>query len=80
MKGLNENITSDTMKRELLKYLKEEHRNLVKEVIATKKVDLFTVYCDSWKSAKAIAATENGKLMEHDVNFTLFSKEEPSSN
>ena len=80
IKGLADETTADTVRRELLKYINEDHKSLVKEVVATKKSNLFTVYCDSWKSAKSISLTDNGKFMDHDISFTLFSKEEPSTN
>ena len=78
IKGMTQQHTEDNIKYELQKYLKLEHSNLVSSVKASKKADLFIVYCDTWASAKTITNTYKDKFLNHDVSFTLFSKEDPA--
>ena len=78
IKGMTQQHSEDNIKYELQKYLKLEHSNLVSSVKASKKTDLFIVYCDTWESAKIITNTYKDKFLNHDVSFTLFSKEDPA--
>ena len=78
VRGLNEDITEDTFKREFLKYLKEEHRNLVIDFKKQKK-GLAIAYFDSWASAKLVADTYKEKFMDCNVMFSLFCPQNPSA-
>ena len=78
IKGFQDNVTDDTMKRNVLEYLKEEHREKVNE-IQVKKKGLLIMFCDTWENAKLISDSYK-KFMEHNVSFTLFSEKNPIQN
>jgi hypothetical protein len=77
IKGNDEQFTAATFKNELNKYLSEEHVKLISDVKTTKKKDLYTVYCDTWASAKMISTSYTAKFNNHEVSYVLFSRDEP---
>ena len=76
VKGMTEELTEDTFKREILSYLKEEHRSMIID-FKMKKKGLGIIYCDSWNSAKIIATKYTDKFMNYTVSFTMFCDENP---
>ena len=73
---MSEELTEDTFKREILSYLKEEHRPMMID-FKMKKKGLGIIYCDSWNSAKTITTTYTDKFMNNPVSFTMFCYENP---
>ena len=78
IKGFSDQITEDTLKRKLLNYFNEDHKLLITEIKKTKRKDLVVIACDTWNSAKIIAATYKDKFDGHEVSFSLFSKVDPA--
>ena len=78
IKDMNEQQTGETIKTKLDDYLNADHKHLVMEVKATKRPDLYIVYCDCWTSAKNIATTYKDKFIDHEVSFSLFSQKDPA--
>ena len=78
LKGLETDMTEDSFKTEVLKYLHEEHRS---KLIGFKKQKqgLAVLYFDKWETAKSIASTYKHKLLECSPSITLFSNENPES-
>ena len=79
LKGMTAKHTEDALKKHIKDYLKDEHKDLVTNVRNTKKADLIVVYCVYWESSKTIASQYKGKFMDHEVNFSLFSKTNPAA-
>ena len=77
VKGMTENITEDSFKRELLSYLKVEHRSFVID-FNMKKKGLTIIFCDSWTSANTIATSYKETFMKHPVSFSLFCSKDPN--
>ena len=76
VKGMTEEITEDSFKRELLSYLNAEHRSSVLD-FKLKKKGLAIIFCDSWSSASLIATSYKETFMGHPVNFSLFCTKDP---
>ena len=76
VKGMKDDITEENFKKELLAYLKEEHRNFVVD-FTKKKSGLAIIFCNSWESANTIATTYTNKFMNNSVSFTLFCAQNP---
>ena len=78
VKGMEEDVTEETFKRELLNYLKEEHRSTVVDLKKQKK-GLFIVFLNSWESANVVASSYKEKFMNYNVSFSLFSPQNPNA-
>ena len=78
VKGMKEDVTEDTFKRELLAYLKAEHRPFVTD-FKMKRNGLAIVFCDSWDSANMIVTSYKEAFMNHPVTFSLFCPSNPDT-
>ena len=79
LKGMTDQHTCDTYKNNLKEYLKAEHKDLLIEVKATKRLDLIVLYCVSWEAATNIANTYKEKFMDCEVSFSTFTKTNPAA-
>ena len=76
IKGLQEDITDDSLKKNILDYLKDEHRRKVKDIQVSKK-GLAVIFCESWETASVISNSYKDKFMDCNVSFTLFAEKRP---
>ena len=79
VKGMVDDITEDTFKREFLSFLKEEHRTRLVDFKKQKK-NLAVAYFDTWDTANLIATTYTDKFMNHIITLTAFSDTNQNSN
>ena len=78
VKGMVNDITEDTFKRELMNYLQEEHRPMITD-FKLKKKGLAILYCDSWASARVIATSYKDQFMNCNMSLSMFCTDNPDA-